>query len=93
MYDLIIKGGTVVDGSGAEPYTADVAIEGDRIVAIGPGLEGEARRVLDATGLLVTPGWVDIHTHYDGQVTWDPYLTPSSWHGGRNKELASRASA
>jgi N-acyl-D-amino-acid deacylase len=81
MYDLIIKGGTIVDGSGVESYTGDVAIEGDRIVALGPILEGEARRVLDAAGLLVTPGWVDIHTHYDGQVTWDPYLTPSSWHG------------
>ena len=83
MYDLLIKGGRIVDGSGEESFIGDVAIKGDRIEAVGPSgtIEGEARRVIDAQGLLVTPGWVDIHTHYDGQVTWDPYLTPSSWHG------------
>ncbi len=83
MYDLLIKGGRIVDGSGEESFIGDVAITGDRIEAVGPTgtIEGEARRVIDAHGLLVTPGWVDIHTHYDGQVTWDPYLTPSSWHG------------
>ena len=80
MYDLIIRGGTLVDGTGAPARQADVAIEGERIVAVGGEL-GEARRVIDATGLLVTPGWVDIHTHYDGQVTWDPHLTPSGWNG------------
>ena len=80
MYDLIIRGGNVVDGTGAPERPADIAIEGDRIVAIGSDL-GEARRTIDAQGLLVTPGWVDIHTHYDGQVTWDPHLTPSGWNG------------
>ena len=81
MYDLLILGGTVVDGTGADPARADIAITDGRIVAIGPDLDEEARETIDATGMLVTPGWVDIHTHYDGQVTWDPLLTPSSWHG------------
>ncbi len=80
MHDLVIRGGTVVDGTGAEKRVADVAIDGDRIVAVGPDV-GEGRREIDASGHLVTPGWVDIHTHYDGQVTWDPHLTPSGWHG------------
>ena len=80
MHDLVIRGGTVVDGTGAEKRTADVAIDGDRIVAVGQDV-GEGRREIDASGLLVTPGWVDIHTHYDGQVTWDTHLTPSGWHG------------
>ncbi len=80
MYDLVIRGGTLVDGTGAPPRRVDVAIDGDRVVAVGGGL-GEARREIDAKGLLVTPGWVDIHTHYDGQVTWDPHLTPSGWNG------------
>jgi N-acyl-D-aspartate/D-glutamate deacylase len=80
MYDLVIRGGTVVDGTGAPPRQADVAVEGDRIVAVAEAL-GPARREIDASGLLVTPGWVDIHTHYDGQVTWDPHLTPSGWNG------------
>src|SRR5262245_10818993 len=80
MHDLIIRGGTIVDGTGAEPFTADVALLGDKIVEIGR-VAGSAQREIGAEGLLVTPGWVDIHTHYDGQATWDPYLTPSSWHG------------
>jgi N-acyl-D-amino-acid deacylase len=80
MHDLIVTGGTVIDGTGAPPRIADVAIADGRVVAVGTGL-GDATRSIDATGLTVTPGWVDIHTHYDGQVTWDPYLTPSSWHG------------
>ena len=80
MYDLVIRGGTVIDGSGAAGRTADVAVAGNRIVAVGAGL-GAAHREIDANGLMVTPGFVDIHTHYDGQATWDPYLTPSSWHG------------
>jgi N-acyl-D-aspartate/D-glutamate deacylase len=80
MHDLVIRGGSVVDGSGAPARTADVAINGDRITAVGDDL-GPARRTLDADGLLVTPGFVDIHTHYDAQASWDPYLTPSSWHG------------
>src|SRR6476661_4398091 len=80
MHDLVIKGGTVVDGTGAPARTADVAVDDGTITAVGR-LEEGGRRQLDADGLLVTPGWVDIHTHYDGQVTWDPEVTPSSWHG------------
>jgi N-acyl-D-aspartate/D-glutamate deacylase len=80
MHDLIIRNGTVIDGSGAAPRRADVAIDGEHIVAVGSGL-GAARREINAAGLLVTPGFVDVHTHYDGQATWDPYLTPSSFHG------------
>jgi len=80
MYDVIIKGGVVVDGTGAKPFAADVAITGERIAALGQDL-GEAREVIDASGCYVTPGFVDIHTHYDGQATWDQELSPSSWHG------------
>src|SRR5262245_16069654 len=80
MHDLVIRNGLLVDGTGAPPREGDVAIDGDRITAVGPGL-GAGRRELDARGKVVAPGWVDIHTHYDGQVTWDPHLTPSSWHG------------
>jgi len=80
MHDLVLRGGTLVDGTGAPGREADVAIDGDRIAAVGAGV-GPGRREIDARGLLVTPGWVDIHTHYDGQVTWDPYLTPSGWNG------------
>ena len=80
MYDLIIRNGTIVDGTGAPGYTGDIAIQGDRIVAVG-AVAGSAKRELDAKGMIVTPGWVDIHTHYDGQATWDPLLAPSSWHG------------
>ena len=81
MHDIIIRGGTIVDGTGGAPFKGDVAIDGDRIVAVAEHIAGSARRELDATGLIVTPGWVDIHTHYDGQATWDPLLAPSSWHG------------
>ena len=80
MHDLVIRGGTVVDGTAAPARSADVAIDGDRISAVGSDV-GPGRREIDATGLLVTPGWVDIHTHYDGQVTWDTHLTPSGWNG------------
>jgi N-acyl-D-aspartate/D-glutamate deacylase len=79
MHELVIRGGSVVDGSGAPARRADIAIDNDQISAVGR--VGAGRRTINADGLLVTPGWVDIHTHYDGQVTWDPYLTPSSWHG------------
>ena len=80
MRDLIIRNGTIVDGAGGEPYVGDIAIDGERIVEVGK-VEGTAHREIDAAGLIVTPGWVDIHTHYDGQASWDPILAPSSWHG------------
>ncbi len=80
MHDLVIRGGTVVDGSGGAPFVADVAIDGDRIVAVGENL-GAAREEIDAAGKIVTPGFVDVHTHYDGQATWDAEMAPSSWHG------------
>jgi N-acyl-D-aspartate/D-glutamate deacylase len=80
MLDLIIRGGTLVDGTGAAPVVGDIGVQGDRIVAVGK-VEGPARREIDATGLVITPGWVDIHTHYDGQATWDAVMAPSSWHG------------
>lgn len=80
MYDLVIRNGKLIDGTGAPARHADVAVSGGRIVAVGPKL-GPARRELDAGGHLVTPGFVDMHTHFDAQVTWDPYLTPSTWHG------------
>jgi len=80
MHDLVIRGGTIVDGTGTDRREGDVAIDGDRIATVGAGA-ARGRREIDARGLLVTPGWVDIHSHYDGQVRWDPYLTPSCWHG------------
>jgi N-acyl-D-aspartate/D-glutamate deacylase len=80
MHDIVIRGGTIIDGTGKAPFTGDVAISGGRIAAIG-GKQGPARRNIDANGLLVTPGWVDVHTHYDGQAMWDPLLSPSCWHG------------
>jgi N-acyl-D-aspartate/D-glutamate deacylase len=79
MADLVIRGGSVIDGTGAPGRRADVAIEGDRIAAIGTGLSGT--RTLDASGCVVAPGFIDIHTHYDAQVFWDPALTPSCFHG------------
>jgi N-acyl-D-amino-acid deacylase len=81
MFDLVIKNGTVVDGTGAKPVVADVAIVNGIITEVGQSLSGGAKRVVDADGLLVTPGFVDIHTHYDGQVTWDDSLAPSVMHG------------
>ena len=80
MHDLIIRGGTIADGSGGLTTTGDVAVDGSVITAVGE-VEGGARRVIDAEGMLVAPGWVDIHTHYDGQATWDPEVSPSGWHG------------
>ena len=80
MHDLVIRNAIVIDGTGADRRIADVAIDGETITAVAPNL-GPAKREIDADGLLLTPGWVDIHTHYDGQATWDPYMTPSSYHG------------
>ncbi len=77
---LVIRGGTVVDGTGGTPYEADVAIAGDRIVAIGKALPKGGEEI-DARGKLVTPGFVDVHTHYDAQVTWGSQISPSSWNG------------
>jgi N-acyl-D-aspartate/D-glutamate deacylase len=79
-HDVVIRGGTVVDGTGAPRRIVDVAIDGTVITEVGR-VAGRGRREIDAAGLLVTPGWVDIHTHYDGQATWDSRLTPSSNHG------------
>ena len=80
MNDLVIRNGRIVDGTGEPGFAGDLAIEDGMIVSVG-GKAGPGRREIDASGLLITPGWVDIHTHYDGQVAWDPYLSPSSWHG------------
>ena len=80
-HDLIIRNGTVVDGTGAAERRADVAVDGDRVTSIGD-LSGEtARQEIDAAGLVVTPGFIDLHTHLDAQVAWDPLMTSSSWHG------------
>jgi N-acyl-D-aspartate/D-glutamate deacylase len=80
MPSIVIRGGTVVDGTGAPPRTADVALDDGRVVAVGR-VDGRGQQEIDADGLLVTPGFVDLHTHYDGQATWDPDLAPSSMHG------------
>ena len=80
MHDLVIRNGLVIDGSGAAGVEMDVAVSGERIAAIGPQLPA-GRRELDARGQVVAPGWVDVHTHYDGQATWDDTLAPSSGHG------------
>ena len=79
-HDLVIRGGHVADGRGGEPEAADVAVDGGKITAVGT-VAGRGREEIDADGLLVTPGFVDIHTHYDGQATWDSCIAPSSWHG------------
>jgi N-acyl-D-aspartate/D-glutamate deacylase len=80
MHDLVIKGGRVVDGTGAPARDADVAITDGVVTEVGK-VDGHARETIDADGLVVTPGFVDVHTHFDGQVTWDPLLTPTCWHG------------
>ncbi|WP_299322936.1 amidohydrolase family protein [Parasphingopyxis sp.] len=80
MHDIVIRGGTIVDGLGGEPFQADIAVDGNLITQIGE-VSGEGREEIDASGKIVAPGWVDIHTHYDGQATWDDEMGPSSWHG------------
>jgi N-acyl-D-aspartate/D-glutamate deacylase len=81
MHDLLISGGTVLDGTGAAGVRADVAVDGDRITAVGDLPDAEGRQHIDATGMVVTPGFVDLHTHLDAQIAWDPLMTSSSWHG------------
>ncbi len=80
MHDLIIRGGKIVDGTGKDAFIGDIAVRDGKITHVGT-VEGEARREINAEGRLVTPGFVDIHTHYDAQATWDPHLLPSGWHG------------
>jgi len=80
MHQLVIRNGTILDGTGAPAFVGDIAIDDGVIVEVGT-VESMGEREIDAAGLLVTPGFVDMHTHYDAQVTWDPYLTPSGWHG------------
>ena len=80
LHDVVIRNGKIVDGSGKKPFIGDIAIDDGKISLVGT-IESSGKKEIDAKGNLVTPGWVDIHTHYDGQVCWDPYLTPSSWHG------------
>jgi N-acyl-D-amino-acid deacylase len=80
MHDTVIRGGTIIDGTGKPGYTGDIALEGGKIASVG-GKAGPGKREIDAAGNIVTPGWVDVHTHYDGQATWDAELAPSSWHG------------
>ncbi len=80
MYDIIIRGGSLVDGKGAEPVLGDLAIKDGVIAAMGQ-VDGDAKEVIDATGHIVTPGFIDTHTHLDAQIGWDPDMTPVSWHG------------
>ncbi len=80
QFDLVVRGGTLADGTGAPLREADIAVSGGRIAAVGQ-ITGQGREEIDAHGRIVTPGFVDIHTHYDGQATWDSQLAPSSWHG------------
>ena len=80
IHDLVIRNGNIVDGSGKKPFLGDIAIDDGKITKVGE-IINSGKKEIDADGNLVSPGWVDIHTHYDGQVCWDPYLTPSSWHG------------
>ena len=80
MHDLVVRGARIVDGTGAPAHVGDVAIDGTHVTSV-TGAAGKGRRELDGDGLVAAPGWVDVHTHYDGQATWDPELSPSSWHG------------
>ncbi len=80
MHDMVIRGGTIVDGTGAARFTGDIAIDNGLITQVGK-VSAPGREEIDASGLIVAPGWVDVHTHYDGQATWDQEMAPSSWHG------------
>ncbi|MBT5817946.1 MAG: amidohydrolase family protein [Proteobacteria bacterium] len=79
-HDLVIRNGTVVDGSGADPFCGDIAVDGAAIIRIGK-VSGKGGEEIDATNLVVRPGFIDLHTHLDAQVFWKPELDPSSWHG------------
>ena len=81
MDDIVLTGGRIIDGTGGAAFTADIAIRDGLITEVGDLTNHKARRVIDATGLMITPGFVDIHTHFDGQVCWDKQVTPSCWHG------------
>lgn len=87
-YDLVIRGGTIIDGTGSPRFEGDLAIHDGRIVAVG-SVEGTARREIDAQGLIVAPGVIDLHTHYDAQLHWDPYCTASGWHGATTVMLGN----
>ena len=89
MHDLVIRNGTLVDGTGGPRQTGDLALDGGIVTQVG-GRAGAGKREIDAAGQVVAPGWVDIHTHYDGQVTWDPHLSPSGWTGGTAFTFAIR---
>ncbi len=80
MHDLVIRNAKIVDGTGADAYSGDIAIDGGTIAQVG-GTASAGKREIAANGAMASPGWVDVHTHYDGQVTWDPVVSPSSWHG------------
>ena len=90
MHDIVIRGGTIIDGTGSAAFTGDVAIAGERIAGVG-GKQGPARREIDATGLLVTPGWVDVHTHYDGQAMLRSRTVESSRLEGSRDLLGARS--
>src|SRR5689334_18929169 len=79
-YDVVIRGGTIVDGTGEPRFDADLALHGGKIAEIGR-INADANEIIDARGLVVAPGFVDPHTHYDAQICWDPLITSSSWHG------------
>jgi len=79
--DKIVKGGTIVDGTLTPPFKADVGIKDGKIAKLGNLKSHNAKKVIDAGGMIVAPGFVDLHTHYDAQLFWDPYCTISSWHG------------